>query len=117
MRDELEKQHYHSFFASDLYHLYISTQEHDEEEEMEDLDNLSIVSSQWSFSEVLHSVCVCACVCACVHVCVRAYMHACVCVCACIHACVRVCVNHLNTFTIFCVFFRLYLNTGYFLFF
>ena len=44
VRDELEKQHYHSFFASDLYHQYISTQEHDEEE-MEDLDNLSIVSS------------------------------------------------------------------------
>ena len=115
MRDELEKQHYHSFFASDLYHQYISTQEHDEEEETEDLDNLSIVSSQWSFSEVLQCVCVCVCVCACacVRVCVRACMHACVCVCV----CVCVCMNYLNTFTIICVFFRLYLNTGYLLFF
>lgn len=41
VREVLEKQHYHSFIVSDLYHQYVSTQEDDEE-----LDNLSIVSNE-----------------------------------------------------------------------
>lgn len=37
--EELERQHYHSFIVSDLYHQYVSTHE-------DDLDNLSIVSNE-----------------------------------------------------------------------
>ncbi|KAL8624041.1 hypothetical protein ACOMHN_041631 [Nucella lapillus] len=43
VREVLEKQHYHSFFVSDLYHQYVSSLEEEEEEE---LDNLSVVSNE-----------------------------------------------------------------------
>ncbi|KAK7097610.1 sorting nexin-25-like [Littorina saxatilis] len=53
IREELENEHYHSFFVSDLYHQYISTLEkkkkeklEEEEEEDDNLDNLSIVSNE-----------------------------------------------------------------------
>lgn len=41
VREVLEKEHYHSFFVSDLYHQYISL-----EDDEEDLDNLSVVSNE-----------------------------------------------------------------------
>lgn len=40
----LEQQHYHTFLVSDVYHQYISL----DEDEEEDLDNLSVVSSKQS---------------------------------------------------------------------
>jgi hypothetical protein len=52
VREVLEKQHYPSFFVSDLYHQYVSTFEGDVEDDDDDddddsLDNLSIVSSEF----------------------------------------------------------------------